>query len=60
MATGLIEYALPEELPQGPVFPAIDPGVEGAGGFTVIANELAGLVPQTLLAVTLTFPEVDP
>jgi hypothetical protein len=48
---------LPEQIS---VEPEIAPGVAGAAPLPVIANVRAALVPQELLAVTETFPELQP
>jgi hypothetical protein len=46
-------------LEQGVIFPLIAPGVAGME-FTVMANVCTGDEPQVLLAVTVTFPLVEP
>ena len=52
-------YTFPVEPEQAVVAPVIEPGVAGAV-FIVTALLLAELVPQLLVAVTLTLPEVAP
>ena len=49
-------YTSPALLTHCSVAPVIAPGVAGVAGLTVTANVFAALVPQLLLAVTLTLP----
>ena len=56
VATGAIEYGTPNWLAQTNVGPVTNPGVAGVP-FTV--SVFAALLPQALLAVTLTVPDVN-
>ena len=58
--TAVIEYTFPVEPEQTVVVPAIAPGVAGAALLMVTANVAAADVPHVFVAVTETFPEVDP
>ena len=58
--TAVIEYVCPVTAGHCVAVPVIAPGVAGAALVKVIGNELADDVPHEFVAVTDTFPAVEP